>query len=129
MNMFLTGDKIFNQIELKKISNKIIDTNFVRNDLKQLLRIYLNCSSEYGGAQWFGYYAKKFAMINALPHFTIKQKKFPVLHKKIFSLRKKKLLNKKEFFFINATTRIDNKFIIENNNSKEILEFVKKAFF
>ena len=98
MNIFLTGDDIFNRDDLERMGGNIVDCNFFKGKLKSILRIYLNCISNFyiaenGGAKFFGLYAKKFLLINSFPPESLDNRiarQTKILPKKFFNKNTKK---------------------------------------
>ena len=128
-NIFLTGDKIFTKEELISLDKNIIDCNYVNKNLIQILKIYFNCISEnfigeYGGGQYFAFYAKKSCLINVFPP-TEFPNKIQVLFKKIYDKELGRFLtldeNKKFYKKIN----FEDKYIIHSNKEDEILALIK----
>ena len=117
--------------KIKKFDKNLINVCYLKgkNRLNTELYFLTNCDlfiSEPGGCIYFGLYAKKTLLINYFPiNFP-----FPALklNKKIFNVAKK---NYEDFDKLSYNEQINkllnnNKLKLENNNSSEILNFVKR---
>lgn len=130
-NIFLTGDKIFKNDELLFCSKKVIDCNLLKKKDRDILKIYFPLISniyisEAGGGQFFGLYSEKFFLINQFPPFKYYNNSH-VLLKNIYDKSLNRLLSDKEKYEkLFGKTVPDNNYLIKENNSKQILDFIKK---
>lgn len=134
-NLFVFGDKIFNERDLKKFNGRIIDCNNFKKKKNELLQLYfLSISkvfiSEAGGAQYFAPFFKKFILINSYPP-KLQFYNCYELQKKIFDKKKNIFLNKnqiKRLFWWN-NLKINKRFILQSNKGIEIKKFIKKIIY
>ena len=130
-NIFLTGDKIFKNNELLFFSKKVIDCNLLKKKDRDILKIYFPLISniyisEAGGGQFFGLYSEKFFLINQFPPFKYYNNSH-VLLKNIYDKSLNRLLSDNEKYEkLFGKTVPDNNYLIKENNSKQILDFIKK---
>jgi len=130
-NVFLTGDKLFKNDELSFCSKNVIDCNSFKKKNQDILKIYFPLISkiyisEAGGGQFFGLYSEKFFLINNFPPFKYYNNSH-VLLKNVYDSNLKKFLSDEEKYEkLFGMTVSDNKYLIKENNSKQILDFIKK---
>ena len=130
-NIFLTGDKIFKNDELSFCNKSVIDCNSLKKKHQDILKIYFPLISniyisEAGGGQFFGLYSENFFLINQFPPFKYYNNTH-VLLQNIYDITLKKLLSDKEKHEkLLGVTVPDNKYLIKKNNSKQIIDFIKK---
>jgi len=130
-NIFLTGNKIFKNNELLFFSKKVIDCNLLKKKDRDILKIYFPLISniyisEAGGGQFFGLYSEKFFLINQFPPFKYYNNSH-VLLKNIYDKSLNRLLSDNEKYEkLFGKTVPDNNYLIKENNSKQILDFIKK---
>jgi len=129
-NIFLLGDRNF-QIDYKNDDLKFINVNFIKdNKLREKVELFslINSNlliSELGGLSYFGLYLEKILLINYFPsNFPFPA---PKLKKKIYDkinrqyIDLEKLSNNDQFEIFKKEN-----FDLINNESDEILDFVKK---
>lgn len=130
-NIFLTGDKVFKNDELLFCKKSVVDCNLLKKKHQDILKIYFPLISkiyisEAGGGQFFGLYSEKFFLINNFPPFKYYNNSF-VLLKNIYDTNLKKYLSDKEKYQkLFGTTLPEKNYLIEENKSNEILDFISK---
>lgn len=131
-NLFIFGDKVFDNKDLKKFNGNIIDcNNFIKKDNDILQLFFLSISdifiSEAGGAQYFGSSFKKFMLINSYPP-KLQLSNCIELPKRVLDKKNNKYLNSKQIskMFWWKNSPIDGKYVLKNNTDREIKNFIKK---
>ena len=129
-NIFLLGDRNF-QIDYKNDDLKFINVNFIKdNKLRQKVELFslINSNlliSETGGLSYFGLYLEKTLLINYFPSNypfpapKLKKKIYDKINRQYIDLEKMSNNDQFEIF------KKEN-FDLINNESDEILDFVKK---
>ncbi len=129
-NIFLLGDRNF-QIDYKNTDLKFINVNFIKdNKLREKVELFslINSNlliSETGGLTYFGLYLEKTLLINYFPS----NYPFPApkLNKKIYDKTNRQYIDLEKMSNIDQFEILKKEnFDLINNESDEILDFVKK---